>query len=83
MLSIKEIRAETDLAISNMTILRFREIMKSADYKSESELVNAIRDYANKSHTKDEVQTKQERLLGALMFIVYQHEQAEIMGEGK
>ena len=82
-MNILELRASTDLAISNMTISRFREIMASADYKSESELVNAIRDYANKSHTKDEVQTKQERLLGALMFIVYQYEEAKIIGEGK
>ena len=82
-MNIKELRAETDLAISNLTILRFRKIMKSADYKSESELVNAIRNYANKSHTKDEVQTKSERLLGALMFIVYQFEETKIIGDSK
>ena len=81
-MNIEELRASTDLAISNLTISRFREIMKSADYKSESELVNAIRDYANKSHTKDEVQTKSERLLGALMFIVYQFEETEVINNG-
>ena len=82
-MNILELRAETDLAVSNLTILRFREIMNSVDYKSESELVNAIRGYANKSHTKDEVQTKQERLLGALMFIVYQFEEAKVRGGSK
>ena len=82
-MNILELRASTDLAISNLTILRFRKIMKSADYKSESELVNAIRDYANKSHTRDEVQTKSERLLGALMFIVYQFEETKIIGDSK
>ena len=74
----QELSDITHLAVSNMTVKRFREIMSSMDYKSEAELINAIRNYAVLGHTADEVQSKQERLLAALMSVIFQFEQAEV-----
>ena len=83
MMDIKELSDLTHLAISNISAKRLDEIYKSMDYKTKAELVNAIRNYAVLGHTKDEVQSKQERLLAAIMSPIFIHEQAEIIGEIK
>ena len=74
----QELSDITHLAIQNMTVKRFRKIMSSMDYKSEAELINSIRNYAVLGHSVDEVQTKSERLLAALMSVIFQFEQAEV-----
>ncbi len=78
-MDIKELSDIIHLAVQNMTVKRFREIMSSMDYKSEAELVNSIRNYAVLGHTPDEVQSKQERLLAALMSVIFQFEEAEVV----
>ena len=74
-----ELNNLTHIAISNITSKRLDEIYKSMDYKSKSELVSAIRNYAVLGHTKDEVQSKQERLLAALMSPIFIYEETEVM----
>ncbi len=78
-MDLEELSDITHLAIQNMTVARFREIMSSMDYKSEAELINSIRNYAVLGHTVDEVQSKQERLLAALMSVIFIYEEAEVM----
>jgi metal-responsive CopG/Arc/MetJ family transcriptional regulator len=82
-MNIGELSDLTELAVSNITAKRLDEIWESMSYKTKAELVNATRNYALLAHTKDEVQSKQERLLAAWMSVIYQHEQAEIMEEMK
>lgn len=72
----------THLAVSNISAKRLDEIYESMSYDSKQELVNAIRNYAVLAHTPDEVQSKQERLLAALMSVIFIHEETEIK-EGK
>jgi hypothetical protein len=79
MMNANELADLTELKISNMTVSRLREIWDSMGYKTEAELVNAIRNYAEKSHKPDEVQSKSDRLLAAFMMMIYEYEQAKIM----
>ena len=69
----------THLAVSNISANRLDEIYKSMTYKDKAELVNAIANYAVLGHTKDEVQTKSERLLAAVIRPVFIYEEAKIM----
>ena len=78
-MNAQELSDITHLSIQNMTVKKFRKIMSSMDYKSEAELINSIRNYAVLGHSADEVQTKSERLLAALMSVIFQFEQAEVM----
>ena len=78
-MNLSELRIAADLAVSNMTSARLDKIYESMTYDSKQELVNAIRNYVTESHTKDEVQTKAERLKAAIMSPVFQFEEAEIL----
>ena len=80
-MDIKELSDLTHLAVSNISAKRLDEIYKSMTYKAKGELVNAIRNYAVLGHTKDEVQSKQERLLAAVIRPVFVYEEAKIMEE--
>ncbi|MBR9703257.1 hypothetical protein GOV10_04425 [Candidatus Woesearchaeota archaeon] len=72
----QELSDLTHLSIQNMTAKRLREILSSMDHKSEAELVNSIRNWAVLGHSKDEVQTKNERLLAAFMSVIFIYEEA-------
>ena len=82
-MNAQELSDITHLSIQNMTVKRFREIMSSMDYKSEAELINSIRNYAVLGHSPDEVQTKSERLLAALMSVIFIYEETKVMEEVK
>ena len=75
-MNAQELSDITHLAVQNMTAKRLDEIWASMTYKSKAELVNAIANYAVLGHTADEVQSKQERLLAALMSPIFQFEEA-------
>ena len=77
-MNAEELATLTELAISNMTSKRLRVIWDSMDYRSEAEIVNAIRNYVSESHTPDDVQDKSMRVVAAFMSIIYQYEQAEV-----
>ncbi len=77
-MDIEELSDLTHLSVSNMTAARLREILSSMDHKSEAELVNSIRNWAVLGHTADEVQTKAERVLAALMSVIFIYEEAEV-----
>ena len=77
-MDIEELATLTEFKISNMTTKRLRVIWDSMDYRSEQELVNAVRNYVTESHTPDDVQDKSMRVVAAFMSIVYQFEQAEV-----
>lgn len=76
-----ELAILTDLMISNMTSKRLREIVKTMNHETEMEIVNAIRNYATTSHTAEDVQTKSERLLAAVMAPIYYYEEAKVRGD--
>ena len=78
-MDIEETATLTELAISNMTTKRLRVIWDSMDYRSEQEIVNAVRNYVTESHTPDDVQDKSMRVVSAFMSIIYQFEQAEVI----
>ena len=78
-MNAEELATLTELAISNMTTKRLRVIWDSMDYRSEQELVNAVRNYVSESHTPDDVQDKSMRVVAAFMSIIYQFEQAEVV----
>ena len=79
MTSIKEKAALVELKISNLTSTRLDEIYDSMNAKSKAELVNSIRAYVVTAHSPDEVQSKSERLTAAIMAIVYQYEECEVV----
>ena len=78
-MNAEELATLTELAISNMTTKRLRVIWDSMDYRSEQEIVNAVRNYVTESHTPDDAQDKSMRVVAAFMSIIYQFEQAEVM----
>jgi hypothetical protein len=76
-----ELATLTDLRISNITSKRLREILDSMTYETEMELIAAIRNYATTSHTAEDVRTKSERLLAAVMAPIYIYEEAKVRGD--